>query len=201
MRRADWTWYRANAQAIEDELLLLLESSVLSRMFGEEIESFHKKKNPHLFDDESQIGSKNRAQKASETSKKKGRRGKAAAAKAAAKANQDAAELKRPEKEVYYAFGEVLQLAYRKEPLPVDRSRGGRTLFFASETAATPDPTAPNGFQYLPKVSERLLIWCSKIDPTNPVNPDAENVGFLRPDMIPMISLFREPPDLPEAKR
>lgn len=206
LRRADWTWYRANDKEIEEELFILLESSILSRMFGDEVEAYHKRKNPHLFADESRIGSKNakHRSKKSDNSKKKGRKGKAAAAKVV---QESTSELKKPEKEVYFAFGDTLQLAYRKEELPQnDRSLGGRTLFcpidgenVASVTDSSSDTNHHAEYQYLPKLSHRLLIWCSKIDPSNPTNQDAENVGFLRPDMIPIVSLFREPKEAPET--
>ena len=200
LRRADWTWYRANEKEIEDELMILLESCILSRMFGDEVEAYHRRMNPHLFADESQIGSKNvkNRPKKSVASKKKGRKAKAAAPQVV---QETATELKKQEKEVYFAFGDTLQLAYRKEELPQnDRSLGGRTLFCPPDdenttiiTDCVSDANHHAEYQYLPKLSHRLLIWCSKNDPNNPTNQDAENVGFLRQDMIPIVSLFREP--------
>lgn len=202
LRRSDWDWYKANEEAVEEELLQLLEESVLSRMFTSEIEDFHRKHNPQLFPTESNVGSKNKRKKGGaannnnhihSNSTKRGRKaGKPLAPnldkKVESLAQQDEDEEGKKIKDVYYAFGEKLQLAYRKQ----DQSSGnqdGRTVFFKSSEEG-------DGFWDRPKLPGRLLIWCSKINADNKTNPDPDNVGFFREEMIPMSSLFRPPKDL-----
>jgi hypothetical protein len=185
LRRADWDWYQSNEQDISEELLELMEQSVIPRMFGEEIERYHAKRNPNLFPPEkSTVGSKNKKTKnhhPNTANKRKPRKG----SKTQLPVQQPVVEEeKKPDKDVYFSFGEILQLAYRRQPLSSNR---GRTIFFKEGNT---------GFHNLPKLPDRLLIWCSKIvDPQNKTNPDPAGVGFYRPEMIPIASLFREPKD------
>lgn len=194
LRRSDWDWYKANEEAVEEELLHLLEESVLSRMFSSEIEDFHRKHNPQLFPPESKVGSKNKKKgvaaannhpSSNKRSRKTGKPLPPSLDKKLATVQQEEDEKK--VKDVYYAFGEILQLAYRKQ----DQSTGnqeGRTVFFKSSEDG-------EGFCDRPKLPARLLIWCSKINADNKTNPDPDNVGFFREEMIPMSALFRPPKD------
>ena len=43
-----WDWYDTNREDINEEFLELLEASILSRMFGTEIEEYHRRKNPAI---------------------------------------------------------------------------------------------------------------------------------------------------------
>jgi hypothetical protein len=71
LRRQDYDndWYNTHADEIHAEILEMFESTILSRMFGREIESYHRLKHPHLFppgddgDDDDIIGSKNKSKK------------------------------------------------------------------------------------------------------------------------------------------
>lgn len=192
LRRSDWDWHQSNEQAIREEILELLEQSILPRMFRDEIEQFHMKRNPQIFPSDSLVGIKNSTtgKKQSGKARVKSRNGgKSATTTAVTKPNADASsDTINVEKDVYFAFGELVQLAYRKQPLPPYK-RGGRTLFFQGDEAQ-------GGYHDRPKLSHRLLVWCSKLDPENKTNPDPENVDFFRPEMIPIASLFREPKEL-----
>ena len=196
LRRADWDWYSRNEQEISDELLELMERSVIPRMFGEEIEQYHVKSKPNLFPPEkSTIGSKNKKNnrmrinnsknQASKNGNQKNSR-KGSSSKSQKPAQQIVTdEEKKPEKDVYFAFGEILQIAYRRQPVTLSH---GKTIFFKEDIAG--------GYCDLQKLPYRLLIWCSKIvDPDNKTNPDLAGVGFYQPEMIPIASLFREPKD------
>lgn len=188
LRRADWDWYISNEKEIEEELLDLLEESVLSRMFGEEVEEFHRKNNPQIFPSE-KIGAKNKKSsgKNGSNNKTKGSRKGGKNAAAAKKQVEVLDEEKKTTKDVYFAFGDILQLAYRKQDLP-SWNQGSRTLFFKDG--------GEGGFHDRPKLPARLLVWCSKINPQNKTDPDPDNVGFYREEMIPISALFREPRDL-----
>jgi hypothetical protein len=189
LRRADWDWYRSNEEAIEEELLELLEESVLSRMFGEEIEEYHRKNNPQIFPPDKTVGAKNKLGKnqGNNNRNSKGTRKGGKSTAAMRKQVEVTEEEKKVKKDVYFAFGEILQLAYRKQDLPT-WNQAGRTIFFNNGN--------DEGFHDRPKLQARLLIWCSKINPQNKTDPDPDNVGFLRDEMIPIASLFREPKDL-----
>ena len=43
------------------------------------------------------------------------------------------------------------------------------------------------------KLSKQVLIWISQVDPAQKTNPDPVGVGFYRPEMLPVSSLFRRP--------
>ena len=173
VRRADLGWYRSNYNTIQEELFELMQENVLPRMCGEEIENFHRMKHPNLFPPDI-AGSKNAS---------KAKHSKPAGRKKGKKAPPPPEEEKqKPDKEVYYSFGETIQLAYRRQEL---KSSQGATIFYKAKEKGN--------FLELPKLSHRILIWCSKLDPHNKTNPDQLNVGFHRPELIPIASLFREP--------
>ena len=174
VRRADLGWYRSNYDTIQKELLELLQENVLPRMCGEEIENYHRMKHPHLFPPDI-AGSKNTSK--AKSSKSAGRK---RVKKAPPPPPEE--EKRKPDKEVYYSFGETIQLAYRRQEL---KSNRGATIFYKAKEKGK--------FLELPKLSHRILIWCSKLDPHNKTNPDQSNVGFHRPELIPIASLFREP--------
>jgi hypothetical protein len=176
VRRADLGWYRSNYDTIHDELLELMQENVLPRMCVEEIENYQRAKHRHLFPPDI-AGSKNAS---------KAKRSKPAVRKRGKKAPPPPPEEEKPkpksDKEVYYSFGETIQLAYRRQEL---KSNQGATIFYK--------PKEKGKFLELPKLSHRILIWCSKLDLHNKTNPDQSNVGFHRPELIPIASLFREP--------
>jgi hypothetical protein len=192
LRLSDWEWYQSSHQAIEEELLSLLDQSVLPRMFGEEIESYHRKHNPRLFPPE-EVGAKNKdktAKKNSHQNVKNSRKGATTAAEVSKKKMENTCVEEKKPKDVYYAFGEMLQLAYRKQEMHA-WNLVGSTIFF-KEKLDEEDAE----FHDQPKLSGRLLVWCSKVDRQNRTNPDPDNLGFFRQEMIPISALFREPRDL-----
>jgi hypothetical protein len=187
VRRADLGWYRSNYDTIQEELLELLQENVLPRMCGQEIENYHRMKHPHLFPPDI-AGSKNNNKASSKAKTKSGkpagrRRGK----KGPPPPPPEQEEKPKPEKEVYYSFGETIQLAYRRQELPpLKSSNRGATIFYKAKEKGK--------FLELSKLSHRILIWCcSKLSSNlqNKTNPDI--VGFHRPELIPIASLFREP--------
>lgn len=188
LRRVDWEWYQSNHLAIEEELLRLVEESILSRIFAEEIEAYHRKINPGIFPKET-VGSKNKTNKNNTRNRKKSRKGNVASATATKEAEQPSVDTTKP-KDVYYAFGEVLQLAYRKQELQA-WNQVGRTIFFKDKLEEQ-----DTEFHDRIKLSSRLLVWCSRVDARNKTNPDPENAGFFRQEMLPISALFREPKNL-----
>ena len=229
LRRQDWDWYINNEDEIEEEIFDLLSDRIIPRMFGKEIEYYHAKRHPEKFPDivveETGTGSKNiknaakAAAAAGNNTKKGGGRqpkpkkkmstaAKKKAAAAAALANQDD---NRPEKDVYFSFGEVVQLAYRIQPLPSSM----RTIWYKDENANKDASDGKEGEEdtdekqrqkqvevgggffegHRTKLKSRLLIWVSKIDPTNKTNPDAPGIGFYRPEFVPTCQIFKEPQD------
>lgn len=115
---------------------------------------------------------------------KKGKRkrgGKAAAAAAAA-----AAQLaeKAKQKDVYYASdNKDIELSYRLQDISTSP-----TLVFSKGDDSN---SKGNKMQSLIKLPQRILLWCAPVD--------YEADGFLRPEMIPMVDIFREPIDEPLA--
>jgi hypothetical protein len=223
IRRVDIPWFETNAATIWEEILDLLERSVIPRMCGDELERYHMARHPTQFPPETAVGQKNKTGRGNTTAtgkkasmgkggkRKRGGGGKdeSSAAAATKKSHQKREEEMvptKPDKDVYYAFGEEIQLAYRRTEI---KQSDSLTLFFkegettatarsgSAATTSTPNNvvTAPNLHQFH-KLSHRIHLWCSKIvDPLQKTNPDLQGVGFYRPELIPMASLFRQPPD------
>ncbi|KAG7345893.1 hypothetical protein IV203_004960 [Nitzschia inconspicua] len=102
----------------------------------------------------------------------------------------------KPEKDVYFSFGDIIQLSYRKEP-----ALSYKTIFFQSQQddpSKKKSTTTMNttSFRDYHRLSHRLLIWISKLDPDQKTNPDPKGVGFYRPELIPISNLFRPPAEL-----
>jgi len=146
----EWDWYDGNREEIHQEFLELLEASVLSRMFGNEIEDYHRKKNPSIMRGQvdevlGKVGSRNRTTAGG--GKRKG--GHAAAGKSTNKKHKIVIgndEEKKPDKDIYFSFGELIELAYKKEPIKKDSS--SRTILFQSSSlsnkeSSTLEPAAP----------------------------------------------------------
>lgn len=168
-----------------------MEESVMPRMFGDEIESFHKKSNPQIFPPDKKIGSRNVSRGESTTSARAGKRkSKRDKSTNGQKKQMDALESRKRVKDVYYAFGDILQLAFRKQALP-EWHQGGRTILMEYE--------GNDEYKDRPKLPHRILVWWSKLDVNDKTSPDPENVGFFRPEMIPITSLFREPKEVEES--
>lgn len=191
LRRADWDWYQSNHQVIEEELLTLVEETVLPRIFGEEIEAHHRKHNPQIFPPQ-EVGGATKATKNHhrQNPKKSKKSPTTSTIPSKQKETPHEEEQKTHLKDVYYAFGETLQLAYRKVEFQA-WSHVGRTIFFKDKLNEEDAE-----FHDRPKLSARLLVWCSKVDHENKTNPDPDSVGFFRQEMIPVSALFREPKDL-----
>eukprot|EP00980_Cylindrotheca_fusiformis_P020972 scaffold7987_cov200-Cylindrotheca_fusiformis.AAC.1 len=186
LRRADYDWYHDNAADIEQELLELLEESVIPRMFEDDIEGFHRRRSPELFPDEKpEVGGRNIKSLNKPKNKGKNSRSKTGLQKKQIQNSEEQRE--KQTKDVYFAFGELIQLAYRLESLAGKGISNQHTLFFPQG--------GKDDFDCPAKLPHRILIWLSKIDPQNKTNPDPQGVGFCRPEMIPIGSLFREPKD------
>jgi len=205
------------------EVLTLLSDEIVPRMCYKEMEAFYGQKYRHKFPPAlDMIGMKNTAAAALQTAaamattttlNPKRRRGTTTShankkkPKLTKKQQQELQTQKRllgdpKDKDVYYAFGDTLQLAYRMEDVDVYQSA---TLLYNSKKS-TDDETkkkkkknndhddskaGSGGFQALTKLSKRFLLWCYKLDSQDPTAPDPPRGGFVRPEMIPMAHLFR----------
>ena len=184
-------------------MLELLEESIIPRMFGTEIQDYHDRKKKYRKgseknkDPQQGIGSRNKNTKGKRNNGNNKRSQKRAALKKKQEMilQQQQETGKIPEKDVYFSFGEIIQLAYRRELLSSKGFTTQHTLFYKKDDLLSPSTSTGDDyfFDYRPKLSHRLLIWISKIDPQNKTNPDPPGVGFYRPEMIPISDLFREP--------
>jgi len=218
----EWDWYDAHREEINAEFLELLEASVLSRMFGKEIEDFHKKTNPSIFpavDDEvGGVASKNKAgskrkRKGNTATGKKQPKSKQKRLAAIANKDDDKEGDQKPDKDIYFSFGELIQLAYKKQPIRDGRS--SRTILFRSKQRNDGISESPvnegakegnaktkeaGSFHDRKKLSHRLLVWISKSDEAASASRGGDMAadsclggGMYRPEMIPISSLFRKP--------
>jgi hypothetical protein len=207
VRRQDLRWFNRDDHPTA-ELFSVLQETVLPRMFANEIETSHSRQTgvklpPPLGPGgvPIEVGETNLRQQQQQGAGKKRRR--------PLTKKQQAAELARLKtqaedgssakvKDVYYAFGTSLQLAYRLEDDP--KRKPTVTLLFrddpqldderAKNKAATRKPSQT--MQQLLKLSKRLVVWCYPYDSTAPMDADPPG-GMLRPEMIPLADLFRLP--------
>ena len=206
LRRSDVPWFQQNGEVLQPELLRLLQSSVLPRLFADEIEQnhaaiCHTKPPPNLGPGgvPITIGEKNTQKKKAAATKattannntindNKRKRGLSKKKQAELKRQQEEAarEQRKNEKDIYYATGETIRIAYRLEPA----SASGATLLFRNDDDGDGDESSKKhaGFRALKKLSKRILVWCY---PANAEQPVSE--GFLRPEVLPIASLFRMP--------
>lgn len=219
LRRDDYPWYLENEEEINQEFLELLQVSVIPRMFDVELEEYHNQVSPELMPlPAEQVGSKNTKSlnkaiaNQSDGKNRKGRKNKISKTES----QQQQAELKQQRnhekvtKEISYAFGSTIQLAYRLQHLYSKRQTYDQhTLLFpeSSSSSLANEESAKQGaeksnrninqlrFQCPIKLPQRIVIWISRLDPNDPTNPDPKGAGFCRPELIPISSLFREPKD------
>lgn len=197
LRRADVPWFERNCSVLQPELFELLQTSVLPRLFASEIEENHakiteQKPPPNLGPGgiEITIGEKNSKEQkkaratASNNNSNKRKRGLSKKKQAELKRQQEEAarEQRTKERDVYSAVGETIRIAYRLEA-----ARAGATLLFRNNNSNGNGKTG-SGFRALKKLSKRILVWCY---PANAQQPVSE--GFLRPEVLPIASLFRMP--------
>jgi hypothetical protein len=182
VRQADIQWFNCDDHFAE--LLSLLQTSVLPRMFAEEIEkndAAHRKQKlpPDLGPGGIPItvGEKNTAAIAASNNNKKPakrKRGLSKKKQAELKRQEEQAERDRRknERDVYYAVSDSLKIVYRLEG-----TSSGATLLFGN---------TKKGFRQLKRLSKRILLWCYPVDAD-----DNLEEGFLRPEIIPIASIFR----------
>jgi hypothetical protein len=120
------------------------------------------------------------------------------------------------ERDVFYAFGESIQVAYRWEEIQEqkhstvtlvycdnsaanddddddDDSNDGTTLTKnASSSSSGKNKNNNNNMRQLEPLSKRILSWCYPFDPNNQSEPDPPGGGFPLPERIPIASLFRD---------
>jgi hypothetical protein len=122
------------------------------------------------------------------------------------------------ERDVFYAFGESIQVAYRWEDIREEKNSNVSLVFCkdtttskhvnddSSTTKATSSTTLNNNsgsssrnnnnnnMRQLQTLSKRILAWCYPYDPANnnPSEPDPPGGGFPLPERIPIASLFRD---------
>lgn len=111
--------------------------------------------------------------------------------------NTTARANKQPPKEVYYAFGQTLQLAYRCEE--VVKGHAASFAFCSDNDNGDDDDSNNNNssknneglLRELDKLPKRIVAWCFPYNPSQPSEPDPTNGGFLLPERIPIAQLFR----------
>jgi hypothetical protein len=99
------------------------------------------------------------------------------------------------QKDVFYADSEHLDMIYRLEPVP-----NGATLVLVSNennnNNTSNHPSTQHYWQELEKLSKRIILWCYPTGTIFSETGELLDEGFLRPEMIPVASLFRAPKQL-----
>jgi hypothetical protein len=98
VRQKDFAWMRKNFDTIQSELQDMLEDSILPRVFGKTVEEHYRSEEAHEFPP--QIGQASASTKKRRRSKTK---------------PPPPPPAEKPPKDVYYAFGDLIQVAFRPE--------------------------------------------------------------------------------------
>jgi hypothetical protein len=191
------------------DLLAVLETSVLPRMMHQEVEDLYYKPYPKKLKPPP-LGAQgipiltgdNQSTKSSKKKQQNSKRGSKRTAKNKGKGMVDVDEdiddnttKRTTEKEVFYAFGQSLQLAYKCEDIALHKSKS-MTLVFP-EPNDQPDDDAKKtrqgeGILYeLDRLPKRIVAWIFPFDPTQPNQPDPTDGGFPIPERIPIAHLIR----------
>ena len=193
LRRPDMAWFNDNNDRLFAEFLHLIEQQVLPRMFTDELEENHAqqtkhKRPPTLGPGGVPIAEKNNAAPAQKKRKRLTKKAMAELERLRKQAEKD-----QKKKDVYYAFGKEMQLAYRLEEV---KTRQAETLVFANddEQEDSDKKKDERQFRLLKKLSKRILVWCYPLtDQHSATDPDPPGGGFPRPELIPISELFRPP--------
>lgn len=201
LRRTDVVWFRQNQDYLLPEFLQLLETSVISRMFTDEVERNHAAytqtqlpptlaaggipitigvKNNKSSSAAASATSNSEITKKSNPRRKRGRGTNQSKRTMELKRQHEAQvarEQRQNSKEVYYAKTDTIRIVYRLE----DAGTAEILVFEKNEDSATL-------LRPLKKLSKRIVLWCYPSNVEQPVNE-----GFVRPELIPMSSLFRIP--------
>lgn len=176
--RDDLSWFHSSKEH-KKELLKVLSDQIIPKECEEEIDRYQELRNRLHRTPKVTVGEKNH--------RKKGKGGKKQKA-------PDADEAK-PEKpttrEICNVFGDNLRLVYRVEET---NSYETATLIFSERNELS---DRSSDFRQRSKLSKRFVLWCYPLNKSNPTEPiQDEGGGFPRPEMIPIASIFRKPPEL-----
>jgi len=182
LRRSDIDWF--NNENIFPEFMSVLEKSVVPRMFHEELDEVlttkvYRKKMPH----ELGPGGNPIEEENGPAKKKKKKKKLTKKALVEKKRKEREAERKTKTKDAYYAKGNGIRLTYRVEPVKESKSV---TLLFGE---GDDEVDLAGNFKLLHKVSKKLSIWCFPAA-QDADEPDPEDGGFPRPELIPIAELF-----------
>lgn len=213
VRKADLQWFNNNDNESSDsdldhtaDLFQVLQQSVLPRMFQNEIEDSHYASSKTSSDNSSntkpppKLGPggipilageerKNHNKEKNVNIPKKGQKRKRAPP---AKKTKDVAGIEDDDektkaklaKDVFYAFGKNLQLAYRCEDIS--------KLNTASFTFRNEKGHDSSGILHeLDRLPKRIVAWIFPFDPSRPSEADPSDGGFPIPERIPIAHLFR----------
>lgn len=184
-----------------DEIMELLQTSILPRMFSNEIEMENAKQNrkkpsPELGPGGIPVisGEKNHDQQQRKAAggNNKGRKRKRLTKKQLADLEREKEKLEqRKKKDIYYAFGRRggIKLAYRLQ----DRnSNPAETLLYDDDDIDSNNRKKKAGkFRTLTKLSKRVLIWCYPSSGKDDDDDMMDTGTLVRPEFIPMASIFR----------
>ena len=221
LRQADLAWFNNNDDDKNDthttDLFQVLEQSVLPRMMPQEIEDLHYKHNrettqppplgpggiPILVGhDTKNNNNNNNGKKQSNAKKAGGNKRKRLTAKEKATAafqEEQAKQDSKRQKDVYYAFGETLQLAYKWEDIGSKGASNNSALFVFRNNDDDDDASNNNNGNdqnqgilcQLDKLPKRIVAWVFPFDPSKPTQVDPADGGFPLPERIPIAHLFR----------
>ena len=208
LRRNDIEWYHSKPQH-KEEFLDLLSEKILPRVFGHKEEEEEQARQDEMDNDQSSLRKKrktkgkntledvsttlndprtrNKRLKMAILTKNKTaqrKRKSQSISSAQTKSKDDGTPVSRVERNIRHVFGEVLQLTYKTEP--INRGADGITLYRDTESKDM-------RFREYPKLEQRIVAWCFRLDQDDPMAPDPSDGGFPKQDTVPLSELFRQP--------
>ena len=181
------------------DLLQVLSQSVIPREFEKTVEKTFYKRNPHL-KPPPKLGQggipiwtgpdKPKQPKYNQNKRGKKRRAKPIAfTEPANEEGEDEDAPRKIERNVYYAFGQTLQLAYRLEDITERKGRSATLVF--RENNQTERKEEEGIMTELARLPKRIVAWIYPYDPKKPNELDPSDGGFPNPERIPIAQLFR----------
>jgi hypothetical protein len=166
-----------------DEVLLLLQESILPRLFHDEIEISAAKLGGKKLPPELGVGG---------IPIEAGDKNQQSRRRKVADQGQQPQDPTKKQKEVYYAFGKSVKLAYRLQ----EAKSAPSATFVVNEK----ETCRRKRYRLLSKLSKTICVWAHSCDAVSTIDgcPDGAEEEFMltagRPELIPTSALFRHAP-------
>jgi hypothetical protein len=172
-RRSDAEWFHSSPEH-KEELISLLGNKVLPIQFAKDIEAYHEKRKPRDPNAPVEVVGEKNAPKKAIAKRKRGKKDQL----------QDL-PTEKTKRDVTHAFSDHIKIAYRLQEI---------TQYESATLMVQPSgETKELKVRQLVKLPKRLVLWCyPRSEGSDPTDPDPDDSGFPRQELIPIGSIFRQ---------